>query len=164
MPEIINIVEKCLNPKIEKRGLVKIKPDNREARKHLEKAEDNLRAMELLYDNAFYDWTIVVGYYAMYHAVLALLRNIGLLGLTHKCSLNAFELFFISKGKIEPKFSEYFKRAKILEKKYSENIEKARRQRVTFQYRAVELENKDVRWVLDASREFVERCLKIVIE
>lgn len=162
--EAVKIVESCLSPgKGEKRGLMRVEPNYKEARKHLGKAEDNLRAMELLYRNEFHDWTVVVGYYAMYHAVLALLRNIGLLALTHKCALNAFNLFFIQKGKIEPKFVEYFERAKKLERKYVETIERASAQRVFVQYRVIELSGRDVEWVLQAAREFVEKIMEMVI-
>jgi uncharacterized protein (UPF0332 family) len=165
MKESIKIVEDCLNPsRGEKRGLRKVRPDREEAKKHLKKAEDNLRAMELLYKNKFYDWTVVTAYYAMYHGVLAALRLIGLLALTHKCALNAFRVFFIERGRLEWKFLHYLKRAKKLEEKFAETIERASRQRVVVQYKVVEISDKDVEWILKASREFVEKILGLVVE
>jgi uncharacterized protein (UPF0332 family) len=47
-------------------------------RQHIDKAHSNLRAMKLMFDNDLFDWTIICGYYAMYHAVLASLFKIGI--------------------------------------------------------------------------------------
>jgi len=34
--------------------------------------------MKLMFDNDQFDWTVIAGYYAMYHAVLAALLKIGI--------------------------------------------------------------------------------------
>lgn len=161
----IDIVNKCLDPQGgEKRGLRRVQPDKNQAKENIVKAENNLRAMELLYKNKFYDWTVVTGYYAMYHAVLAALRSIGLIALTHRCALNGFRVFFIERNVIENKFLEYLRRAKKLEGKYANTIDKASKQRVLVQYNVIELSGGDVEWILHAAREFVERILRVVIE
>lgn len=156
-------IEECLKPpKGRKQGLRELRPSREMALKHLEKAENNLRAMRYLHAGKFYEWVVVTGYYAMYHAVIAALRSIGLLGLTHECSLSAFKLFFIKGGKIDKKFEMYFERAKELEEKYSESIEKAKRQRTFVQYRVVEVRNEDVEWIIPAAEEFVSEVARII--
>jgi len=70
------ILHECFHPTKGKVNLRKIKLDIEKAERHLEKARNNLRAMKLMFDNDLFDWTIICGYYAMYHSVLASLLKI----------------------------------------------------------------------------------------
>ncbi len=77
MAEAINkTLDGCFHPKEGKPNLRRIAPDTGRAKEHIEKAHRNLRAMRLMFDRDLFDWTIVCGYYAMYHAVLASLFKI----------------------------------------------------------------------------------------
>lgn len=45
----------------------------------------------------FYDWAIISSYYAIYHAILALLISIGYTSKNHACAIAALEYFFQKK-------------------------------------------------------------------
>lgn len=72
-----DILRQCLHPGSGAPQLRRMPPDMRRAREHMEKATANLRAMRVMFDNEIFDWTVVCGYYAMYHAALAALARIG---------------------------------------------------------------------------------------
>lgn len=76
--DIEEVLQKCFNPKEGKPNLRNIPVDVERARQHIDKSHKNLRAMKLMFDNDLFDWTIICGYYAMYHAVLASLFKIGI--------------------------------------------------------------------------------------
>ena len=63
----------CFHPKEGKPNLRKVPADTARAHQHIDKAHRNLRAMKMMFDNDLFDWAIICGYYAMYHAVLAAL-------------------------------------------------------------------------------------------
>ncbi len=77
MAKIENVFHWCLKlgEKGEKhKGLKRISvPDLKESKAHLKKAESNLGTMQYLYDGAKTDWVASAAFYAMYHALLALL-------------------------------------------------------------------------------------------
>ena len=66
----------CFHPKKGKPNLKKVKIDLNRVEQHIDKANNNLRATQKMFDNDFFDWTIICGYYAMYHAVLAALLKV----------------------------------------------------------------------------------------
>lgn len=84
------LLHDCFHPRVGKPGLRKIPLDINRANEHLRKAQSNLRAMRLLFREDLFDWTVICGYYAMYHAVLAALHNIGLEARAHHCAMAAF--------------------------------------------------------------------------
>ena len=89
--DIERILRGCFHPKEGKQNLKKI-PVNRDgARQHIDKAHRNLRAMKMMFDNDLFDWAVICGYYAMYHAVLAALLNIGIRATAHYCAIAAFK-------------------------------------------------------------------------
>ncbi len=61
-------LRECFRPKQGKPNLRSIPPDPVRVKQHIDKAHSNLRAMKLMYDGEHFDWAIVCGYYAMYHA------------------------------------------------------------------------------------------------
>ena len=82
MPKARNLVRWCLNKanrELEKdgkhRGLLKVKQDDKLAQEHIAKAEHNLEFFMLAKENKFYDWAIVIGFYTMYHCLLAILAK-----------------------------------------------------------------------------------------
>ena len=69
--DIEKILNGCFRPKEGRPNLLKIPVNVERARQHIDKAHKNLRAMKIMFENNLFDWTIICGYYAMYHAVLA---------------------------------------------------------------------------------------------
>ncbi|MFH1772296.1 MAG: HEPN domain-containing protein [Candidatus Omnitrophota bacterium] len=101
----------CFHPKRGKPGLRKIPANVEAANRHIDKARGNLRAMKTMYGNDLFDWTIICGYYAMYHAVLASLLKIGIRAVTHYCAIAAFKKFYVERGRIVPEYAAYIKKA-----------------------------------------------------
>lgn len=69
----------------------RIKPDKRLAAEHIEKAKHNLKAMQYNIKGGFDDWAVSQAYYAMYHALLAILFSKGFESKNHECTINAVE-------------------------------------------------------------------------
>ena len=134
------------------------------ARQHIDKARRNLRAMKLMFDNDLFDWTIICGYYAMYHAVLAVLFKIGIRATAHYCAIAAFKEFYVRRGKVRAEYITYIKRAKQLEQKYANTLEKAQEDRVVDQYGIEVLTNDDAEWILEDAKDFVLKIEEILAE
>lgn len=112
MSKVRNMVKWCLNKakkELEKdnkhRGLIKIEPDEKLAQEHIAKAEHNLEFFMLAKENKFYDWAIVIGFYAMYHCLLAILAKHGYESRNQECTLALIESLVEDK-----KIGEDFKR------------------------------------------------------
>jgi uncharacterized protein (UPF0332 family) len=155
-------LEICFHPPKGKAGLRIIKPSKGKAEGHLSKAMDSLRAMRLMYENDIFDWTIVCGYYAFYHALLATLSSIGIEATNHFCAITAFKSFFVERGKMPEEYLVYLNRAKELEVSYSESLEKAKETRVVVQYEITQLRNDDAEWIIDEAADFVEKMEEFV--
>jgi uncharacterized protein (UPF0332 family) len=136
-------------------GLRNIESDPESIWRHLDKASSNIKAMDIMFDNQKYDWTIVCGYYAMYHAVLASLIKIGILATKHYCAISAFNKFYIFRKDVDKKYIEYLHRAKKLEEKYSETLEHAQADRVSDQYGVQVITNDDAEWIIEEAKDFV---------
>jgi len=144
MPENLEkILQGCFHPKEGRPNLQKVPVNMERAKQHIEKAHSNLRAMKLMFDNDLFDWTVICGYYAMYHAVLSALYKIGIRATAHYCAIAAFKEFYVKRGKVKPEFINYIKRAKQLEQKYSESLDKAQENRVVEQYGVEIITNDD---------------------
>ena len=144
--------------------LHKITPQNDTANSHLDKAHSNLKAMNLMYENDFFDWTVICGYYAIYHAVLAALFHIGLNASSHLCALSAFQKFFIERGKVPKECYRYLERAESLEKRYADTLMEARENRVKVQYGTEILVNDDAEWLIEEAEDFVLRVEELLAE
>jgi uncharacterized protein (UPF0332 family) len=151
------VLQQCFHPRIGKPGLRKTKPDINRSKEHLRKAHNNLRAMRLMFREELFDWTVICGYYAMYHSVLAALLYIGLEALAHHCAIAAFREFYIERGKVKPEYIQYIEKAKQLEKKYADALEEARKDRVVVQYGVEVLTNDDADWILEDAEDFVSK-------
>jgi uncharacterized protein (UPF0332 family) len=155
-------LRECFHPKKGKPNLRKISPDMEIAKQHIDKAHINLRAMKLMFDNDLFDWVIICGYYAMYHAVLASLFKIGISATAHYCAIAAFKEFYVERGKVKPEYIDYIKRAKHLEKKYAETLEKAQENRVIEQYGVEVLRNDEAEWIIEDAKDFVIKIEEIL--
>lgn len=156
------VLHECFNPRRGKPGLRRIPVNAGLAKKHMDKANKNLRAMKLVHDNGLFDWTIICGYYAMYHAVLASLLSIGIRADTHYCAVAAFEIFYVERGKVSREYVKYIKRAKRLEQKYAEALDRAKGSRISEQYGIEVLTNDDAEWIIGDAEDFVLKIEEII--
>ena len=69
----------------------KIKPNDKLSREHIEKAKHNLKAADYNVEGHFDDWAVSQSYYAMYHALLAILFKKGFESKNHECTINTIE-------------------------------------------------------------------------
>lgn len=159
------ILSRCFNPG---RGfrpeLLNVKPSQNNAKAHLEKAHSNLKAMNLMFEKEFFDLTVICGYYAIYHAVLAALFQIGLRAFSHLCALSAFQKFFIEREMVPREYVRYLKRAKSLEKRYSDTLIEARENRVKVQYGTEILANDDAEWIIEDAEDFVLKIEELLAQ
>ena len=163
MPENIErILQGCFHPKEGRPNLQKVPINASRTRQYIDKAHHNLRAMKLMFDNDLFDWTIICGYYAMYHAVLAALYKIGIRATAHYCALAAFKEFYVKRGKVKPEYATYIKRAKQLERKYSESLDKAQENRVVEQYGVEIITNDDAEWIIEDAKDFVLKIEEVL--
>ena len=143
------------------RGLKITSPDSELADSHIEKSRHNLRVMQDLFDLNHSDWVVVVAYYAMYHAAMAILSKIGLESKDHATTVAILEYFFtqeINYSSIE-KFNELKNKKDNLEQlqieeKYINYLWKAKNLREKAQYGTntfVARSNE----VLDQAKEFL---------
>ena len=152
----------CFHPREGKPNLKKVSVNKDSTRQHIDRAHRNLRAMKMMFDNDLFDWTIICGYYAMYHAVLAALLNIGISATAHYCAIAAFKEFFVDQGKVAPEYMTYIKKAKHLEQKYAETLEKAQEERVIEQYGVEILTNDDAQWIIEDAKDFVLKIEEVL--
>lgn len=117
-----------------------------------------------MFENDFFDWTVVCGYYAIYHTVLAALFHIGLKASSHLCALSAFRKFFIERGKVPKEYFRYLERAESLEKRYTDTLLEARENRVKVQYGTEILVNDDAEWLIEEAEDFVLRVEELLAE
>ncbi len=161
---IEKILRNCFHPKKGKPNLKKVRIDLNRVEQHIDKANNNLRAMQKMFDSDLFDWTIICGYYAMYHAVLAALFKIGIRASAHYCAIAAFKEFYVEQGKVRPEFISYLKKAKQLEEKYADTLEKAQESRVIEQYGVEVLANDDAQWIIEDAKDFVLKIEDVLAE
>ncbi len=88
-----NELEECkkLSKRPKHRGLLKIKPDISEARKHIKKAEHNLKAVSRFSEIGFSDWSISAGFYCIYQCFLAIAVKFGYESRNQICTVALIE-------------------------------------------------------------------------
>jgi uncharacterized protein (UPF0332 family) len=69
----------------------RIEPNEQLSKEHIEKAKHNLRAADYNIQGHFDDWAVSQSYYAMYHALLAILFKKGFESKNHECTIRAVE-------------------------------------------------------------------------
>lgn len=84
MPQIENHLKWCLK---DPRRLIKEKPDLYLAQKHLEKSKYNYGVVQTLEGLKIYDWALNVGFYAIYHCFLGILRKYGYNSKNQSCTI-----------------------------------------------------------------------------
>lgn len=82
------------------RGLLEIKPKIEEAKKHIIKAEHNLKAVSRFKEIGFSDWSIAAGFYSIYHCFLAIAFKYGYESRNQTCTIALIE-WLTEQGKID---------------------------------------------------------------
>lgn len=134
MPKAKNMVKWCLNKAKEEiakgevhRGLIQIKPNDKLALDYIAKSEHNLEAFLYNKEGGFYDWTISIGFYVMYHCCLAIITKFGYESRNQECTLAVIESLIEDK-KLDEDFKKYLEAIKSAakDKKEEEQIQKMR--------------------------------------
>lgn len=125
-----------------------------EFKSHLEKAKSDLSRIQVDYDDEAWDWVIIKAYYAIHHAINALLiKFLGFYSKDHFCAILAlknFELIpqdaYEKLRKISTKFSDFtgFEVSYSLRKLGQYDVEKWK-----------QLSREDALKIYDFTREFV---------
>jgi len=114
------------------RGLVKVMPNKELALEHLAKAEHNLEAFLHNKKGGFYDWTISIGFYVMYHCSLAIISKFGYESRNQECTIALMESLIEDKT-IDESFRRYIEAIKSADKQKKEE-EQILKMREKYQY------------------------------
>ena len=137
------------------KGIREIKPDLKEAKYHIDKALYNLKKMESDIDGGYSDWAISSAFYAMYHAVLALLYKLGYESENQECSINTIEYFILTK-----KIGLDIKYLKMIDPNVEESIIKLRER---FQYGSETKVGLEIlNTVRKNAKEFIEKFQELI--
>ena len=163
-----NHVEWCLKKAKEQtekgelhRGLVRINPDGEEALRYMAKAEHNLKAFLYNQEGGFYDWTISIGFYVMYHCCLAIITKFGYESRNQECTIAMIEKLIEDK-KLEGEFERYLEAIKSAnkEKKEEEQIQKMREK---YQYTpAIDIDIQKVDELLGICQDMIKDTKGII--
>lgn len=138
------------------RGLVEIEDDLELAKKHVTKAEHNLKAVLYLEKGGFSDWSASAFFYCIYHCFLGILRKFGYESRNQECTIAVIEMLKEEKKiDIDKKLIDSLKITKTKERHESNIIEL----RENFQY-STELDFKEK----EEFRKLVELCKESINE
>lgn len=136
------------------RGLLEIRPDSELAKKHVEKAVHNLKAINILLKSDFSDVCMNMIFYSMYHCFLAIAAKFGYESRNQTCTVSLIEhLKEEEKIDIDSEYIEMLKYAEFEEKQKSSVIE----MREEFTY-GIEISNEDTEKI----KKLVEECKKLI--
>lgn len=94
MPSNKDKLNWCLSSEKRMRMII---PNDKLSKEHLEKAKHNLKAADYNVQGNFEDWAVSQSYYAMYHALLAILFKKGFESKNHECTINTVEFLIENK-------------------------------------------------------------------
>ena len=132
------------------RGLKEIKPNIKEAKYHIKKALYNLKVTESNIEHGYSDWAVSSAFYAMYHAILALLYKFGYESTNQECSIATIEYFILTK-----KVNLDIKYIRMIDPETENSIIKLREK---FQYGTETKVSKEILQIIrNNAKEFVEK-------
>lgn len=82
------------------RGLIEINPDIEEAKKHINKAEYNFKALSTFEKFGLKDWSVSAAFYTIYHCFLAIISKYGYQSRNQECTIAIIE-YLNEQGKIK---------------------------------------------------------------
>lgn len=146
--------KKELEERKKHRGLVKGDPNLEEARKHIEKAEHNLRAISYFNAGGYSDWSMSAGFYCIYHCFLSIGLKFGYESRNQECTIALIQsLKDEGKIDIDDKFIEAVEVYEESERHESNIIEK--REFYTYGTRVSADNQKEI----DENRKLCGECL-----
>ena len=136
-------------------GLKEIKPNLKEANYHIEKALYNLKVTDSNIKLGYSDWAVSSAFYAMYHAILALLYKLGYESTNQECSINAIEYFILTKKiKLDIKY------IKMIDPKVDNSVIRLRER---FQYGTeTKISSEAIATIKDNAKDFVEKFQELI--
>lgn len=141
------------------KGLKKIKENFEEAEKQIKKAVSDLDTMQYLYDGNKIDWVASAAFYAMYHALLAILYKLGYESRNQECTITAIEKFI--KDKIISLEQEYVDMIRSLQ----EGVENAKSIREEMQYGSeTSMEKERCKRLMGNAKKVVDRIREVLEE
>ena len=151
MPERLEkILAGCFHPKEGRPNLRKVSINPERAKQHIEKSHSNLRAMKLMFDQDLFDWTIICGYYAMYHAAKSLLALKETQPKTHRGVISEIQELYV--------------KSNLLSQDLASSLSRGLQVRIQSDYDTmIEVSNEIAKDIIDDAREFlseVERLSK----
>ena len=136
-------------------GLIKIKPNLKEARDHIEKAVYHLKVTDSNIKLGYSDWAVSSAFYAMYHAILALLYKLSYESKNQECSINAIEYFILTE-----KIDLDIKYIKMIDPNVEDSIIKLRER---FQYGTeTKIDSQTLSLIKDNAKEFGEKFQELL--
>jgi len=129
----------------------------------LAKAEHNLRVLLYNKKGGFYDWTINIGFYVMYHCCLAIITKFGYESKNQECTLAVIESL-IQEGKLDNEFRKYLEAIKSADesKKEEEQILKMREK---YRYTPVtEIDARKVDELLGLCQDMIKDTKGVIID
>lgn len=144
-------IEWCLKKETR---MKKIEPNSKLSKEHIDKAKHNLKAAKYNEEGNFEDWSISQTYYAMYHALLAILFKAGYESKNHECTIGTAELL-IAKHNLTLTLKDIaiIRSTKQLTPKDAKSL------REQFQYGTKTKANKElVTALIDKAKQFVEKA------
>ena len=152
---------KKLGKRQKHRGLLEIKPGIEEARKHIAKAEHNLKAISRFKEIGFSDWSIAAGFYSIYHCFLAIAYRFGYESRNQTCTIALIEwLNEEKKIEIDAKFIGMLKHADIEE--IQENKITDMREEYTYGTEISIEDEAKIKNLIKTSQEIIDITKKIV--
>ena len=149
----------------QKNGLELVEPNENLAKAYIKKAENSLRAVEVLKDNK--DWEIASSYYTMYFSLYAILMKIGVKCEIHSCTISFMKHFLNNHfTNEEVKLIEESQKARIDTQYYSDrNISDETYERIIkgtalFFARGKEILNKINENLIKQIREEIDKIIK----
>ena len=154
---------KSLGKSPKHRGLLEVKPSIEEARKHIAKAEHNLKAITSFRKTGFSDWSLAAGFYCIYHCFLAIALKFGYESRNQTRTIALIEwLREEEKINIDKKFIEMLKYAEIEELQESKIIEM--REQYTYGTETSIDDETKIKELLQTCKEVIDATKGIVFD
>jgi len=155
MPKNNSRLEWCLS---KEERLKIIQPNLLKSKEHLKKAKHNLLAADYNIKGNFNDWAVSQAYYAMYHALLAVLYKFGYESKNHECTILAIEhLIQINKLRLDMKDITFIRTTEQMKAQDAKSL------REEFQYGTKTEVNKEILDnLIKKSKEIVEKISLIL--
>lgn len=156
----LNKAKKEIEEGIKHRGLVEINQDMDEAKNHIKKAEHNFKAVVLLEESGFLDWSVNAIFYTIYHCFLGIITKFGYESRNQECTIALVEhLKEQKKINVSAEIIEALKYVEQEEKEQKRAIEL----REDFQYGTeTKIEDKTLSELKELCQKAIEETKKII--